>query len=291
MPLISTRGGASARGFGFFGGPGAYEITYLAVAGGGNLSSVGYLTGGGGAGGYLTGTTALLKGTTYTVTVGSAEQDSEITGAGFITINANAGGRGNAQAGTGGPGGSGGGAGFGGTIRAGGTATPSGQGNDGGASAGSGWGGAGGGGGAGEAGNTDGPPLIGVPPTGAGSRGGFGGDGLQNSITGSSLFYAGGGGGGADADSGGTSAPGGDGGGGAGSDGSSANGTPAVANTGGGGGGSKPYGPAAGQGGSGIVILRIPTENYSATTTGSPTVTTDGSFTVVKYTGSGSYTG
>jgi hypothetical protein len=43
-------------------------------------------------------------------------------------------------------------------------------------------------------------------------------------------------------------------------------------------------------GGSGVVILRIPTANYSSTTTGSPTVTTDGDFKVVKFTGSGSYT-
>jgi hypothetical protein len=36
--------------------------------------------------------------------------------------------------------------------------------------------------------------------------------------------------------------------------------------------------------------LRILTIYYSGTTTGSPTVTTDGSYTVVKYTASGSYT-
>jgi hypothetical protein len=32
------------------------------------------------------------------------------------------------------------------------------------------------------------------------------------------------------------------------------------------------------------------TSAYSGTTTGSPTVTTDGSYTVVKFTSSGSYT-
>jgi hypothetical protein len=32
-----------------------------------------------------------------------------------------------------------------------------------------------------------------------------------------------------------------------------------------------------GAGGKGVVILRMPTANYSGTTTGSPTVTTDGS--------------
>jgi hypothetical protein len=36
--------------------------------------------------------------------------------------------------------------------------------------------------------------------------------------------------------------------------------------------------------------LRIPTSKYTATTTGSPTVTTDGSFTILTYTSSGSYT-
>jgi hypothetical protein len=39
-----------------------------------------------------------------------------------------------------------------------------------------------------------------------------------------------------------------------------------------------------------VVILRILTSQYSGTTTGSPTVTTDGDFTVIKYTASGSYT-
>ena len=40
-----------------------------------------------------------------------------------------------------------------------------------------------------------------------------------------------------------------------------------------------------------MVILRIPTDGYSGTTTGSPTVTTDGSDTILTYTGSGTYTG
>ena len=43
-------------------------------------------------------------------------------------------------------------------------------------------------------------------------------------------------------------------------------------------------------GGSGIVILRMPTANYSGTTTGSPTVTTDGTDTILTYTSSGTYT-
>jgi hypothetical protein len=36
--------------------------------------------------------------------------------------------------------------------------------------------------------------------------------------------------------------------------------------------------------------LRILTSEYSGTTTGSPTVTTDGLYKVVKFTGTGSYT-
>jgi hypothetical protein len=34
----------------------------------------------------------------------------------------------------------------------------------------------------------------------------------------------------------------------------------------------------------------VPTANFSGTTTGSPTVTTDGDFKVLKFTSSGSYT-
>jgi hypothetical protein len=36
--------------------------------------------------------------------------------------------------------------------------------------------------------------------------------------------------------------------------------------------------------------LSIPTINYSGATTGSPTVTTNGSYTVLTYTSSGTYT-
>jgi hypothetical protein len=39
-----------------------------------------------------------------------------------------------------------------------------------------------------------------------------------------------------------------------------------------------------------VVILRMATANYSGTTTGSPTVSTDGTDTILTYTGSGSYT-
>jgi hypothetical protein len=64
-----------------------------------------------------------------------------------------------------------------------------------------------------------------------------------------------------------------------------------TANTGGGGGGgSSGLGTNSGAGGSGVVILSIPTANYSGTTTGSPTVTTSGSNTILQFNSSGSYT-
>ena len=66
-------------------------------------------------------------------------------------------------------------------------------------------------------------------------------------------------------------------------------GLPGTANTGGGGGASGD-GRDSGAGGSGIVILRMLSSNYSGTTSGSPTVTTDGSYKVVKFTSSGTYT-
>jgi len=90
----------------------------------------------------------------------------------------------------------------------------------------------------------------------------------------------------------GSGGSGGSGGGGAG--GYQGNGTAGTANTGGGGGGS---GRTPGvrdnngaSGGKGVVILSMPTARYSATSTGSPTVTTSGSNTILQFNGSGSYT-
>ena len=62
-----------------------------------------------------------------------------------------------------------------------------------------------------------------------------------------------------------------------------------TANTGGAGGGGGDSTDHCLNGASGIFILRIPTSSYSGTTTGSPTVTTDGTDTVIKFTGSGTY--
>jgi hypothetical protein len=46
----------------------------------------------------------------------------------------------------------------------------------------------------------------------------------------------------------------------------------------------------SGAGGSGVVIISVPTVNYTGTTTGSPTVTTSGSNTILQFNSSGSYT-
>jgi hypothetical protein len=61
-----------------------------------------------------------------------------------------------------------------------------------------------------------------------------------------------------------------------------------TANTGGGGGGGFTSGGSLG--GSGVVITKVLTAITVSATTGSPTVTTDGDFTIYKFTGSGSIT-
>jgi len=260
-----------------------YDVEYLVVAGGGGSSF--FLSGGGGAGGYRTATGfTLTPSTSYTVTVGAGGAAGADSAAGsngedsvFSTITSTGGGRGGvhpSDAGVSGGSGSGGALRFG----AGGSGT-AGQGNDGGTGGKeSGNESSGGGGGAGAVGG-DGHATL--------SIGGDGGVGLSSSITGSAVYYAGGGGG--CAVTGGTVGSGGNGGGGDGGlNGQASNGT---VNTGGGAGGGGGSGSGAGaSGGSGVVILRIPTANYSGTTSGSPTVTTDGDYTVVKFTGSGTYT-
>ena len=276
-----------------------YNSEYLIVAGGGAggeaTTSGGYGRGGGGAGGYLTnfGGSALVltPSTVYTVTVGAGGAiqtdqsggdggDSILSGSDITDVTATGGGGGGGQDSyeAGRDGGSAGGGGF--NSASGGTATPSpAQGNDGGtATAGSGAGG----GGAGAVGGNS-----------AGTDGGDGGNGTANSITGASVTYAGGGGGGGNVK--------GDGGTGGGGDGFNDSGGQIAATAGtdnlGGGGGGAAYSSAtggkevAGAGGKGVVILRVLTADYSGTTTGSPTVTTDGSHTVIKFTDSGSYTG
>lgn len=278
--------------------PFTVDIEYLVVGGGGggaagNTSEGG---GGGGAGGFRTGTaSAVALGTVITVTVGaggaggnasngSAGSASSISGSGITTISAAGGGYGGRSTyptgQNGGNGGSGGGAGHyassGGTGNTPSTSPSQGYNGGGTGTAGVNPGRGGGGGGAG---------AVGVDGTSTGA----GGAGASSSITGSSVTYAGGGGAGCNSTAG--DPPGGAGGGGDGSNGTPTTATAGTANTGGGGGGNgNSSSTLGGQGGSGVVILRLLTSSYSSTTTGSPTVTTDGSYTVLKYTGSGSYT-
>ncbi len=272
-------------------------MAYLVVAGGGSSQLAGADgPAGGGAGGLRTsyGSTSgggasaesdiALAAGTYTITVGAGGaansynngSDSSISATGITTITSLGGGAsGGSSQRDGLDGGSGGGGdGDGGNFSSGGAGT-AGQGFDGGAgeSPFTSQRGGGGGGGAAVAGSN-----------GGNQTGGNGGNGLELSITGSATYYAGGGAGEA---SQGTEGTGGLGGGGA----VEADG---AANTGGGAGAPDGYTFApnpgvARSGGSGVVILRLATAVYSGTTTGSPTVTTDGTDTILTFTGSGTY--
>ena len=325
MPIIGSRGAGSAGGFGQrqggFGAP--VSMDFLVIAGGGNGGSKGGVGGGGaGSGGYRNSyasensgrnspTEANIeprKGEVLTITVGAGGtttynpqfsdtggEDSSIVGQTGVNITSLGGSRGGGtlylspNANTR-PivGGSGGGD-FSPPVADGGSAGTAGQGFDGGSQPYSNplyYSNAGGGG-------AGGPVSVGVFPS-------PGGSGLASSITGSSVTRAGGGGGGKyKAPSNPNNA--GSGGGGNGGHGNPPQGstqaTSGSINTGSGGGGSGggdpgPYTEAkwqGGNGGSGIVILRLPTADYSGLTTGSPTVTTDGSDTVLQFTGSGTY--
>ena len=66
--------------------------------------------------------------------------------------------------------------------------------------------------------------------------------------------------------------------------------TAGTANTGGGGGGATGSSTNAAAGGKGVVILSMLTADYTGTTSGSPTVTTDGSNTILVFNSDGSYT-
>ena len=259
------------------------DVEYLIIGGGGGGAGGSAAGAGGGAGGYRTATgLSLTAGQTYSVTVGaggagntSPDNNNGSNGGdsvfGGVTSLGGGGGAGTgpasaSYAGIGLAGGSGGGGRYGG---AGGAGT-SGQGNAGGASTSGGSRGSGGGGGAGAAGGD-----------GTSSAGGSGGAGLASSITGTSVTRAGGGGG---ATWNNTSYTNG-GAGGGGNGGHTA--TAGTANTGGGGGGngSSVNGQA---GGSGVVILR--TLGTASATTGSPTVTTDGSYNIYQFNADGSIT-
>jgi hypothetical protein len=112
------------------------------------------------------------------------------------------------------------------------------------------------------------------------TRGGMGGNGLSNSITGTEIYYAGGGTAGANTDSGtdtSTQTPP-IGGGGIGSRAPNGNGGNGIDGTGGGGGGGDPQRTATARGGSGIVIIRyrkLPKEIVVAGTTSTIIGSTD----------------
>jgi len=266
--------------------PNIVPITYLVAAGGG---SAGFSrAGGGGAGGLVSGSASLTPGNVYSVAVGgggptatgsgvgTAGTNSSLSGTGISTVTGNGGGvGGDAQFGGGGGGCGGGASSNGGGTLSGGSASQGYKGGD--NSSGTSYGGAGGGG-MGAAGVNCG-----------GAAGTNGGDGIASSITGSSIYYCGGGGGGSN---GATTGSGGLGGGGNGAAALDGAGNPGTANTGGGGGAGRnnTIPTIGGAGGSGVVILSIPTGAYTGITTGSPTVTTSGSNTILKFTGNGSYT-
>jgi hypothetical protein len=279
-----------------------YSVDFLVVAGGGGGG--GDNAGGGGAGGYrnsyLTETSGgggssetsltFTPGTVYTITVGAGGSGGALNVAGTQGVNSSISGTGiTTITSTGGGGGAGGDP----SVPA--TTGGSGGGGDGetpqnGASGTANQGFAGGNGASGSGGGGGGAGAVGTNGTGE-STPGNGGNGLASSITGSSVTRGGGGGGAPENNISITSgAAGGSGGGGAGALGIAPNGT---ANTGGGGGaaGNNDSTVIGGSGGSGVVILRMPTANYSGTTTGSPTVTTDGSDKVIVFNSSGTITG
>jgi len=280
-----------------------YSVDFLVVAGGAGGGGGGDNGGGGGAGGYRNSFSTETSGgnssseaslffslgTTYTITVGAGGAggnglsvtggsgvNSSISGSGITTITSSGGGGGGGYSVGGANGGSGGGDGSD-NPASGGSGTAN-QGFNGGTSTG--------------ASSSGGGGASAVGSNGSASVGGNGGNGLASSITGSSVTRAGGGGGGGFNGTGGT---GGTGGGGNGGDNHSDPPTAGTTNTGGGGGGAgdtpAQSAPNGASGGSGVVILRMPTANYSGTTTGSPTVTTDGSNTILVYNASGTYTG
>jgi hypothetical protein len=246
-------------------------IEYIVVAGGGAGGS-GYQSGGGGAGGYRSSvfgestggggsleTSPVVTASAYTVTVGAGGTyrsqnggndgaDSSISGTGVSITSAGGGGGGSYHANySGNNGGSGGGAGDVSGDHLGGSGTAN-QGFDGGDAPGysTPYGG-GGGGGAGSIG-LDGGNTGGGSSTTASN----GGSGVNSSITGSSVGYAGGGGGGGGAGG----SPGIATHGGANGVTTSQNATAAPSNRGGGGGGSYSSGQLGSNGGSGVVIIR-----------------------------------
>lgn len=234
-------------------GGGNVEVLVVGGGGGGGWD----VGGGGGAGGLIYNSLYAVTSQTYTITIGTggagatSSTVAAINGSDSIfgTLTAVGGGKGGSWSGnSGAAGGSGGGATS--NVTGGGGLATSNQGNPGGAAAGNPgstnqYSGASGGGGAGQAGG------LGTASgwSAASTTYGYGGNGLQYSISGTPTYYAGGGG--SASDSGSYWGVGGLGGGGGG------NAVNATANTGGGGGGGG-VPNNGGSGGSGIVIIRYP---------------------------------
>ena len=268
-------------------------IEYLLVAGGGGGGS--RYGGGGGAGGLLAGLTAINKGTTAYVTVGAGGNGNTCTGlvqngtagtnsvllatscgASTGTFIAFGGGQGDGNACKSFGGGSGGGASYRGPP----SASVTGQGNPGGGMRCTCGFFTGGGGGAGTAGGDF---------NGNAGYAGNGGQGAASSISGSSVVYAGGGGGATVGSGRPRFGIGGAGGGGTGA--ACTAGSAGSQNTGGGGGGgSGSYGGY--NGGSGIVILRYPSQYKLAVNvvTGTYSTCSTGAYRIYTFNSSGSIT-
>ena len=250
-PLLNTFGGLSARGFGLTASlKPTPTIDVLVIAGGQNgQQPVYYSGGGGGAGGYRYFTSqAITAGSSYTLTVGGAGNDSSFDSLIFADRDGRGSGTGGNSDGTTyypNPGSAGNYGGF----------TPP-EGYSGGAASTNGTT-AGAGGGAGGAGG-NGPTA--------------GGTGVSNSITGTAVTYCVGGGGGDAYTPATVSSTYGSGGGGC---GYMYTFYP-VGN----------FPPTSGQ--NGIIIFRYPTSYRAANVTGFPTVTTNGGYRIYQFTGSGS---
>lgn len=289
--------------------PQEYTIEWLVIGGGGTGGD--YQSGGGGAGGYRNSyasessggggssesATTLTEGTVYTITVGAGGpatgypniqgndgEDSVLSGSDITDITSIGGGGGGTYHAApttkinGRDGGSGGGGAHGDPPTSAGGAGTTDQGYKGGNHA-----------------HPYTTPYCGAGGGGASAQGqdqsgssvGNGGAGLSSSIDTVSTARGGGAGGGGAPSSG----AGGTGGGGAGGNPAGTNGT---VNTGGGAGGGGSSTSVSGAGGSGVVIIRMDDDDYSGTTTGSPTVITgrggSSDETILTYTGPGTYT-
>jgi len=270
--LVVAGGGGGGSGSGGGSGAGGLITSYGSISGGGGLPES---------------QITLNPGVTYTINIGAAGSSSPnwytkpgngnnsyISGADIATITSLGGGGGGRLRSNGSNGGTGGGGGQtqgpigGNSTFYGGTGT-AGQGYGGGTSRWpayyDGWSGGGGGGGAGGAGVTNSTSPFYFDGSYF-DNGGNGGAALAVAITGTNVYYAGG--------------------------------QPGfagyyISSYGNNGSWDSNFTPAVNSGGgaySGIVILRILTSLYSGNTTGAPTITTDGDYTVLKYTGSGTYT-